>query len=158
MDDLLGFTNSDIILIVTAIILLLTLLAIKKGNEESARLNRLQATENTIIKQLEFHNNMLKGISIDIRLAGRGYGIPDAPNIANGQAAFEIFYDILKERYRQCRHSNHNFITPRLINRKRKLLFQLRSLWILLAPGLFILVCPLALNMPRALPLTAHWV
>ena len=100
MDDLFGFTNSDIILIVTAIILLLTLLAIKKGNEESARLNRLQAAENTIIKQLEFHNNMLNGISIDIRLAGRGYGIPDAPNTANGQAAFEIFYDILKERYK----------------------------------------------------------
>ena len=71
----------------------------KKGNEENARLNRLQAVENTILKQIEFHNNLLKGISINIALTGRGYGIPNAPANASGQEAFEIFYDILKNNY-----------------------------------------------------------
>jgi hypothetical protein len=90
----------DIIQIVTAFILLLTVWVMKKGNEENARLNRLQAVENTIIKQIEFHNNILKGISIPIALGGKGYGFPGAPDIAYGQYAFEIFYDILKERYK----------------------------------------------------------
>jgi hypothetical protein len=94
-----GLSNSDIILIVTAVILLLTLIAIQHGNLNNARLNRLQAAENTIMKQLEFHNNMLKGINANIALAGRGYGVPDAPSTAYGQEAFEIFYEILKQNY-----------------------------------------------------------
>jgi hypothetical protein len=94
-----SLSNSDMILIITAIILLLTLIVIQKGNLENARFNRLQAVENTIMKQLEFHNNILKGINVNIALAGRGYGFPDAPNTAYGQDAFEILYEILKHNY-----------------------------------------------------------
>ncbi len=94
-----SLSNSDLILIVTAIILLLTLIVIQKGNLENARLNRLQAAENTIMMQIEFHNNILKGINVNIALAGRGFGFPDAPNTAYGQEAFEIFYEILKQSY-----------------------------------------------------------
>jgi hypothetical protein len=90
---------TDIIGIVTAFILLFTLLAIKKSNEENSRLNRLQSAENTIIKQLEFHADMLKGISINIALTGRGFGAPNMPVNAYGQEAFELFYDILKDSY-----------------------------------------------------------
>lgn len=90
---------SDIILIVTAIILLYTLFEMKKGNEENARLNRLQQVENTIMKQIEFHNNLLKGIYVNYESTGRGFGFPDAPVNAYGQDAFEIFYDTLKQNY-----------------------------------------------------------
>ena len=93
------FNISDIILLVTAIILLFTLFVMKKGNEENARLNRLQAVENTILKQIEFHNNLLKGISVNIESTGRGFGTPNAPIDAIGQEAFEIFYDRLKNIY-----------------------------------------------------------
>jgi hypothetical protein len=93
------FTISDMILLVTAIILLFTLFVMKKGNEENARLNRLQAVENTILKQIEFHNNLLKGISVNIESTGRGFGTPNAPIDAIGQEAFEIFYDRLKNIY-----------------------------------------------------------
>lgn len=92
-------SNSDTILIVTAAILLLTVIVIQKGNLENARYNRLQAAENIIMKQLEFHNNIVKSINVNIALAGRGYGLPDAPNTAYGQEAFEIFYEILKQSY-----------------------------------------------------------
>jgi hypothetical protein len=95
----LNLSNSDIILIVTAIILLLTLVAMMIGNKENARLNRLQAAENTILKQLEFHNNLLKGIKINYESTGRGFGTPNAPVDACGQEAFELFYDILKQNY-----------------------------------------------------------
>lgn len=41
-------TVNDVILLVTAIILLFTLFEVKKSNEENAKLNRIQAAENTI--------------------------------------------------------------------------------------------------------------
>ena len=94
-----GLSSSDIILIITAAILLLTLIAIQYGNVENARMNRLQSAQNAIIKQMDYHNNLVKGISIHLALAGRGYGEPNMPNIATGQDAFEIFYDILKQKY-----------------------------------------------------------
>jgi len=71
----------------------------KKGVDENARLNRLQAVENTILKQLEFHYNLLNRIKINYGLAGRGFGYPNAPSDAYGQEAFELFYEILKENY-----------------------------------------------------------
>ena len=94
-----NFSVSDIILLVTAIILLYTLFEMKKGNKENARLNRLQAVENTILKQIEFHINLLKGININIESTGRGFGTLNAPVNACGQEAFEIFYDSLKNNY-----------------------------------------------------------
>lgn len=90
-----SLSSSDIIPIITAIILLLTLIVIQKGILKNGRLNRLQAAENTIIKQIEFHNNILKGISIDTEWSRREYALP----IEHGQEAFEILYDILKQNY-----------------------------------------------------------
>jgi hypothetical protein len=90
---------SDFILLITAIILLFTLFAMKKGNEENARLNRLQQTENTILKQIDFHNNLLKGIYINYESTGRGFGFPNAPVNAYGQDAFELLYDTLRQNY-----------------------------------------------------------
>ncbi len=90
---------SDVILLATAIILLFTLIEMKSGNEENARLNRLQQVENTILKQIEFHNSIFKGIYINYESVGRGFGYPNAPVNAYGQEAFEILYDILKKNY-----------------------------------------------------------
>lgn len=91
---------SDLILLGTAIIFLFTLFEMKKGNIENARLNRLQALENTILKQIEFHNSLLKGISINYESTGRGFGAPHAPVDAYGKEAFEIFYDTLQNNYK----------------------------------------------------------
>lgn len=93
------FNFSDIILLVTAIILLFTLFEMRNGNAENARLNRLQQVENTILKQMEFHNNLLKGISVEYASTGRGFGYPNAPVNAVGQEAFKLFYEDLKDIY-----------------------------------------------------------
>lgn len=77
-------TLSDIIQIAIASIMLYSVLLIKKGNASNFKLNRLQAAENTIIKQIEFHNNLLIGINIE--------------NHA-GQKAFEILYSKLRKIY-----------------------------------------------------------
>lgn len=94
--DIIGIVNI-IVLFITAGILLYTLLAIKTSNEENTRLNRLQAAENTIVKQLEFHYNMLKGINI-INSTGKQYG-EYLNRIVYGQTAFEVLYDTLKDIY-----------------------------------------------------------
>lgn len=88
------------IYIVIAVIGYIQLKAMKRGNEENARLNRLQAVENTILKQLEFHYNLLNRIKVNYGLTGKGFGYPDAPTDAYGQEAFELFYDILKQNYK----------------------------------------------------------
>jgi hypothetical protein len=88
-----------IIYIIIAIIGYIQLVAMKKGNNENARLNRLQAVENTILKQLEFHYNLLNRIKVNYGMVGKGFGYPDAPTDAYGQEAFELFYDILKQNY-----------------------------------------------------------
>lgn len=90
---------SDLISIANTVILIITLWVMKKGYDENTRLNRLQQAENTIIKQIEFHSNLLKGISIDYALTGRGFGYPNAPTHAYGQDAFELLYEILKDNY-----------------------------------------------------------
>ena len=97
-------TNSDIILLITAVILtitavilLYTYFATKKSIRENERLNRLQAAENTIIKQIEFHYNILNGIKV--KHEGTGGHFSDKPQIAHGQDAFEIFYFKLSEIY-----------------------------------------------------------
>lgn len=96
-----NLTNSDkiqiasaIILVITAVILYYTLKAIQASNEENARLNRLQAAENTIIKQIEFHNNLLKGIIVSGEEVEKKGTKPFV-----GQNAFIIFYGILKKNY-----------------------------------------------------------
>ena len=94
------FNFSDLILLLTAVILFFTLFVMKNSNEENARFNRLQSVENTIFKQIEFHNNLLKGISINIESTGRGFGIPNAFINADGKDAFQIFYEELKEIYK----------------------------------------------------------
>jgi hypothetical protein len=106
-----GLSNSDMITLfigllsvavaaISVYILYKTLVAIKISNETTATLNQVQSAETTIIKQIEFHYNLLKGISINIAEAGRGYGIPNGPEVVYGQDAFEIMYDILKEKYK----------------------------------------------------------
>jgi hypothetical protein len=102
-----GLSNSDIILIITAVILFVTLIVIQKGNMENVGFNRLQAAGNTIMKQIEFHNNLLKGISINFELTGRGFGTPNAPVVAYGQDAFKIFYEDLEGFYKD-RKENYN--------------------------------------------------
>jgi hypothetical protein len=77
-------TLNDIIQIVIAIIMLCSVLLIKKSNADNFKLNRLQAAENTIIKQIEFHNNILIEINIENNC---------------GQKAFEILYSKLKKIY-----------------------------------------------------------
>ena len=93
------FNIGDIISLFTAVILLFTLWAMKNGNKENARLNRVEAAENTILKQIEFHNNLLKNISINIESTGDGHGTPNPPKDALGQEAFKIFYNRLKNIY-----------------------------------------------------------
>ena len=90
---------SDLISIANTAILIITLWVMKRGYEENTRLNRLQQAENTIVKQIEFHNNLMKGISIDYASTGRGFGYPNAPTNAYGQDAFGLLYEILKENY-----------------------------------------------------------
>lgn len=89
----------SIILFITAVILVITALIMKKGNNENTRLNRLQAVENTILKQIEFHNNLLKGIKVNYESTGMSPGFPNAPVDAYGQEAFELFYVVLKQNY-----------------------------------------------------------
>lgn len=98
-NSIFTLSTSDIISIVNAIILIVTLWVMKRGYDENTRLNRLQQSENTIIKQIEFHNSLLKGISINYESTGRGFGFPNPPINASGQEAFELLYDILKENY-----------------------------------------------------------
>ena len=94
---------SNIILIITAVILFVTLIVMQKGNMENVGFNRLQAAGNTIMKQIEFHNNLLKGISI----TKKGIVAPNVPNIAYGQDAFKIFYEDLEGFYKD-RKENYN--------------------------------------------------
>jgi len=89
----------SLILAITGVILFVTAWIMKKGNDENARLNRLQAVENTILKQLEFHYNLLSRIKVNYGSAGRGFGYPNAPSDTNGQEAFELLYEILKGNY-----------------------------------------------------------
>lgn len=51
------------------------------------------------MKQIEFHYTLLKGISIDIRSTGRGYGYEGAQNVLFGQETFQIIYDDLSNIY-----------------------------------------------------------
>lgn len=95
----INITSTDILSLINTIILIVTIWVMRKGYEENTRLNRLQQFENTIIKQIEFHNSLLKGIYINYESIGRGLGIPNAPVNAYGQDAFELLYEILKENY-----------------------------------------------------------
>jgi hypothetical protein len=52
------YSSDSIILSVTGIILLIHAWIMKIGNDENARLHRLQSVESTILKQLEFHYNL----------------------------------------------------------------------------------------------------
>lgn len=88
-----------LILLLTGVVLYITARIMKKGNDENAMLNRLQAAGNSILKQLEFHYNLLNRIKVDYGSAGRGFGYPGAPTDAHGQEAFELLYDILKRNY-----------------------------------------------------------
>ena len=94
---------SNIILIITAVILFVTLIVMQKGNMENVGFNRLQAAGNTIMKQIEFHNNMLKGISVNTE----PYLGTDKPVKAYGQDAFKIFYEDLEGFYKD-RKDNYN--------------------------------------------------
>src|SRR5579859_432537 len=93
------YSIDSIILAVTGIILLFTAWIMKIGNDENARLNRLQTVGNIILKQLEFHYNLLNRIKVNYGSAGRGLGYPNAPTDATGQEAFELLYEILKGNY-----------------------------------------------------------
>jgi len=93
------FGIDSIILAITAVILYITARVMKNGNAENGMLNRLQSAENTILKQLEFHNNLLRGIKINYESTGRGFGSPNPPVDACGQEAFELLYDTLKQNY-----------------------------------------------------------
>jgi hypothetical protein len=79
-----GLSNSDIIQIITAAILLLTLLAIVWSNYNNTKINQEQVAENIIIKQIEFHYIIRNGIELV------GY---------KGQGAFTELYIFLKEKY-----------------------------------------------------------
>jgi putative phage abortive infection protein len=81
-------TIDTIILTVTAIILYRTARIMKRGNDENAILNRVQAAENTIFKQIDFHNNLLNAIIV-----------PSRGGYIHGQDAFKFMYDELKEIY-----------------------------------------------------------
>lgn len=90
---------SDLVSIITAFIMYITVLVMKEGNEKNSRLNRLEQIENTIMKQIEFHNNLLKRIYVNYESVGMGFGFPNAPINAYGEETFEIFYKRLKEFY-----------------------------------------------------------
>ncbi|WP_036880070.1 putative phage abortive infection protein [Xylanibacter oryzae] len=93
------FSLSDLVSIITAIIMYVTVLVMKEGNETNSRLNRLEQIENTIMKQIEFHNNLLKRIYVNYESVGRGFGFSNAPINAYGEEAFEILYNRLKQIY-----------------------------------------------------------
>jgi len=92
--------QTDILSVINTFILLATIWVMLKGYKENTRLNRLQQSENTIIKQIEFHNSLLKGIYINYESTGRGFGYGgNVPENAYGQDAFELLYSILKDNY-----------------------------------------------------------
>jgi len=95
----INFSTTDVITLISVGILLLTLLQMKRSNDENTRLNRLQQAENTIIKLMEFQNDLLNGIRVNYADFGMGFGYPDAPTLATGQAAFELFFKALKNNY-----------------------------------------------------------
>ena len=95
------YSIDSIILAVTGIVLYMTARIMKKGNDENARLNRIQAQENTILKQLELHYNLLARIRIPYADAGMGFGFEGAPTYASGQEAFKLLYEILKGNYQR---------------------------------------------------------
>jgi hypothetical protein len=89
--ELFHLSASDVIQIITAIILLFTLLAIKKSNEESTLLNRVQSAENTIIKQIEFHYNILREINVN-------YGERRQQTVY-GRQSFDVLYSAFRDQY-----------------------------------------------------------
>lgn len=72
------------ILLLTGVVLYFTARIMKKGNNENARLNRLQTAENSILKQLEFHYNLLCRISVPFAASGRGLAYPALRSIQSG--------------------------------------------------------------------------
>lgn len=97
--DKIALLNT-VVVSITALILFLTLKAIKKTNEDNAKLNHIQSAENTIIKQIEFHYNILNGIKV------KKYHYPENQRDdigwweeGSGQQAFEILYNTLKDNY-----------------------------------------------------------
>jgi hypothetical protein len=94
-----SYSTGDITSIIAIVIAVITVIATFIGIRSNELVNRMQSSENTIIKQLEFHYNILNSINVDISLAGRGYGVPNIPTTANGSGAFEIFYEIFKDIY-----------------------------------------------------------
>lgn len=83
------YSIDSIILIITGLILFATAWIMKRGNDDNAKLNSKQVAENTIIKQMEFHNNILNRINITAQTA----------QTLHGQDAFVIFYSLLRAHY-----------------------------------------------------------
>jgi hypothetical protein len=109
-------TIDTIILTVTAIILYRTARIMKRGNDENAILNRVQAAENTIFKQIEFHNSLLKAITV---LSREGY--------VHGQDAFKFMYNELQKIYHRMPGNayKHPSDIDAEINRIKDSFFQL---------------------------------
>lgn len=60
----LHLSASDTILVITALILLLTLIVIYCGIRENIKYNRLQSIKDTFFRMVEFHHNILNNIKV----------------------------------------------------------------------------------------------
>lgn len=93
------YSIGDIIAIVTTFITFITVIIMVNGNRQNARQSQLQSVENTIIKQLEFHYDLVNRMKLNLEEMGGGFGSSSISPIITGSDTFEEFYRIFKDKY-----------------------------------------------------------